>query len=69
MTRYLLRRGLQIVLTLFIFVTLVFFLVNAQPGDVSNFFALDPNIPPETRAQIQERFGLDQPLWRQYVTY
>ncbi|MXX99498.1 MAG: ABC transporter permease [Chloroflexi bacterium] len=69
MTRYLLRRGLQIVLTLFIFVTLVFFLVNAQPGDVSNFFALDPNIPPETRAQIQERFGLDQPLWRQYLTY
>lgn len=69
MTRYLVRRGLQIVLTLFIFVTLVFFLVNAQPGDVSNFFALDPNIPPETRAQIQERFGLDQPLWRQYLTY
>ena len=69
MTRYLLRRGLQIVLTLFIFVTLVFFLVNAQPGDVSNFYALDPNVPPETRAQIQERFGFDQPLWRQYLTY
>ncbi len=29
MTRYLVRRGLQILLTLFIFVTLVFFLVNA----------------------------------------
>ena len=69
MTAYLLRRGLQILVTLFVFVTLVFFLVNAQPGDVSNFFALDPNIPPETRAQIQERFGLDQPLWRQYLTY
>ena len=69
MTGFLLRRSLQILLTLFVFVTLVFFLINAQPGDVSNFFALDPNIPPETRAQIQERFGLDQPLWRQYLTY
>ena len=69
MTRYLLRRGLQILLTLFLFITAVFFLVNAQPGDMSNFFALDPNVPPETRAQIQARFGLDQPLWRQYLTY
>ena len=69
MTRYLLRRGLQILLTLFAFITAVFFLVNAQPGDVSNFFALDPNVPPETREQIQARFGLDQPLWRQYLTY
>ncbi len=69
MTRYLLRRGLQILLTLFAFITAVFFLVNAQPGDVSNFFALDPNVPPETREQIQARFGLDQPLWRQYLSY
>ncbi len=69
MRRYLLRRGLQILLTLFVFVSLVFLLVNAQPGDVSNFYALDPNIPPETRAEIQARFGLDQPLWRQYLTY
>ena len=69
MTRYLVRRGLQILLTLFAFITAVFFLVNAQPGDVSNFFALDPNVPPETREQIQARFGLDQPLWRQYLTY
>ena len=69
MTSYLLRRGLQMLVTLFLFITAVFFLVNAQPGDVSNFFALDPNVPPETRALIQARFGLDQPLWRQYLSY
>ena len=32
MAKYLLKRTAQILLTLFVFLSLVFFIVNAQPG-------------------------------------
>ncbi len=69
MTNYLLKRSAQIFITLFVFLSLVFFMVNAQPGDVSNFYALNPDIPPETRERLQDLFGVDEPLWKQYLTH
>ena len=47
----------------------MFFLVNAQPGDLSDFYALDPSLPPTTRAELQQLFGIDEPLWKQYAAY
>ena len=41
----------------FLFLTLVSFLLQAQPGDITAQF-LDPNIPADVRAQIVERLGL-----------
>ena len=69
MAKYLLKRTAQILLTLFVFLSLVFFIVNAQPGDVSNFYALNPDIPPETRERLQDLFGVNEPLWKQYLTH
>ena len=69
MGAYLFRRVLQIGLTLFVFLTIVFFLVNAQPGDISRLYSMDPNLPPETRAQLQELFGVNEPLWKQYLVH
>ena len=69
MTRYLLVRISQILLTLFLFLTILFFLVQAQPGDFADFYSLNPDLPPETRQQIKKAFGLDQPLWQQYLVY
>ena len=69
MAIYILKRTLQILLTLFVFLTVVFFLVNAQPGDVSNLYALGPDIPPETRAKLQDLFGVNEPLWKQYLIH
>ena len=69
MIAYLAKRMLQIVLTLFIFLSVVFFLVNAQPGDISNVYALNPDLPPETREQIRALFGVDEPLWKQYLVH
>ncbi len=43
--------------------------MNAQPGDVSNLYALNPDFPPETRAKLRELFGVDQPLWKQYLVH
>ena len=69
MAKYLLRRTAQILITLFVFLSLVFFIVNAQPGDVSNFYALNPDVPPETRERLQDLFGVNEPLWKQYLTH
>ena len=62
MLNYLVGRSAQILVTLFLFLTLVFFLVSAQPGDITNFYALHPGVPPEARLRLQESFGLDEPL-------
>ena len=69
MARYLLKRSIQILVTLFVFLSAVFFIVNAQPGDVTNFYALNPDVPPETRQRLQELFGVNEPLWKQYLVH
>ncbi len=69
MAKYLLKRSAQILVTLFVFLSMVFFIVNAQPGDVSNFYALNPDVPPETRQRLQDLFGVNEPLWKQYLVH
>ena len=69
MTAYLARRAGQILVTLFLFVTLSFFLIQAQPGNYASFYTLNPDLAPEVKAQIEAAFGLDQPQWRQYLTH
>ena len=69
MTGYLVRRAGQMVLTLFLIVTFAFFLVQAQPGDYATFYALNPDFPPEVKEQIRASFGLDKPLWEQYLIH
>ena len=66
MTGYLLRRSGQMLVTLFLIVTVVFFLINSQPGGYSGFYFLDPRIPPEAKSYLQAAFGLDRSLWVQY---
>lgn len=69
MARYLISRTLQILLTLFAFICIVFFIVNAQPGDISNVYAMNPELPPDARERLQNQFGLNQPLWKQFLVY
>ena len=69
MTGYLLRRTAQMCLTLFLIVTVAFFLIQAQPGDYASFYSLDPNLSPEVKAQMKASFGLDKPLPEQYLIH
>ncbi|MFX1253544.1 MAG: ABC transporter permease [Promethearchaeota archaeon] len=50
-------------------ITIVFVLYHVIPGNPANIFATDPRVPPEVRAQLLERWGLDRPLLEQYVYY
>ena len=67
MTKYIVKRLLQIVLTLWIYLTVIFLLLYLQPGDFTNIF-INNRISPEVRAQIQAQFGLDKPIWQQYLS-
>jgi peptide/nickel transport system permease protein len=51
-----------------LFLTLVFFLLQAQPGDISNLF-IDPNLPTEVQNQLRERLGLEGSVWSQWWSY
>lgn len=69
MLKFAIRRLAQSVLVFYVFLTLTFILLWAQPGDVTNQFILDPNITPEGRAELREQFGVNRPFFEQYFTY
>ena len=69
MVGYLARRMGQILVTLFLLMSFAFLLIQAQPGDYASFYTLDPDLPPGVREQLETAFGLDRPLWEQYLVH
>ncbi|MFI6346503.1 ABC transporter permease [Streptomyces sp. NPDC050560] len=68
MGRYLIRRLLQMI-PVFIGTTLLIFLMVNVMGDPVAGLCGDRSCDPETAAQLKHEFGLDEPLWQQYLTY
>ena len=69
MLRYVAGRLLQLVLSLWVAMSLIFVAVTQLPGDpVRALFGFTPP-PPELYASLRRRFGLDLPLWEQYAQY
>ncbi|OHV78229.1 oligopeptide ABC transporter permease OppB [Ensifer sp. LCM 4579] len=66
MIPFVLRRLASAVPTLFIVVTISFFLMRFAPGGPFN---LERPLPPSTMENLMRTYQLDQPLWRQYVHY
>jgi oligopeptide transport system permease protein len=66
MLGYALRRLLVAVPTLFIIVTVAFFMIRIAPGGP---FDRERAIPPEIEKNILAAYDLDLPLWQQYVKY
>jgi oligopeptide transport system permease protein len=64
--RYFLTRLAGAVPTLFVIVTITFFLMRAAPGGP---FDREQSLPPEIMANLQSAYGLDQPIWIQYGRY
>lgn len=67
MWKYILKRLLYMLLTLFVVVSITFFLVHSIPGNP--FSSMVEDLPEETQALYMERYGFDQPLAVQYVKY
>lgn len=70
MTWYAARVG-QYALTLLAALTLNFLLPRAMPGSPLQFLAGEEIglLAPEQIAEVRARYGLDRPLWRQYLSY
>lgn len=63
---FIIKRLLQAIPVLFLVATVTFFMVRAAPGGP---FDKDRSIPPEVMTQLNKRYHLDDPLWKQYVDY
>ena len=66
MLKYVLKRILSALVTIFFIITITFFLMKAIPG---NPFAAEKMPNPEIEAAMMAKYGLDQPLWKQYIIY
>jgi peptide/nickel transport system permease protein len=67
MLRYLLKRLASAIVTLWLLVTIVFLIVNILPGDIARKI-LGPFATQESVAAYRAEYGLDLPLWRQYLS-
>ena len=68
MTQYIIRRLLQMIPITLGIMTLIFSLIHLIPGDPAVQIAGE-GARPEDVQNIRKSLGLDQPLWKQYVTY
>lgn len=65
---FIVRRFLQALVTLWAVATLIFLLLRAAPGDPTALL-VDPTFPASVREALLGTFGLDRPLWQQYLLY
>ena len=66
MIRFIFSRLLQAIPVLFIIASITFFMVRLAPGGP---FTEEKTIPVEIRKKLEEHYGLDRPLWEQYLLY
>ncbi|HEL1017482.1 TPA: ABC transporter permease [Streptococcus equi subsp. zooepidemicus] len=65
MIKYLLKRVAILVVTLWVVITLSFFLMQVMPGTPYN----NPKLTDDMIAMLNQQYGLDKPLWQQYLKY
>ena len=65
MTKYLLKRIAILLATLWVVITLSFFLMQIMPGTPYN----SPRLTDEMIEIMNKQYGLNKPLWQQYLKY
>lgn len=66
--KFVARRTLECIFTVFVVLTINFFLFRIMPGDPYSTM-LDPKLSAEARAEMIEKLGLNRPLLEQYFLY
>ena len=64
--RYIAKRIVMAIVTLWAVITVTFFVMKAVPGDP---FASEKAVTPAARAALEAKYGLDKPLMEQYKNY
>jgi len=65
-TRYWIGKIVSVAVSLFVLATATFFLMKAIPGDP---FTQEKAVPEEIRQKLLAYYGLDKPVWQQYLAY
>ena len=63
---YIVKRVLLAIFTVFLIITITFFVTRAIPGGP---FLSEKSPSPEVMAAMEAKYGLDKPLFEQYITY
>ncbi|MBQ9328456.1 MAG: ABC transporter permease [Solobacterium sp.] len=66
MARYIIKRVLLALLSIFIICLITFFTMNAIPGGP---FSGEKALSPAVKAALEARYNLDKPLWTQFWLY
>ncbi|MFB5759300.1 ABC transporter permease [Paenibacillus medicaginis] len=66
MARYLINKFVFMLISLFILISATFFLMKAIPG---NPFLSEKATSPEIQARLMAQYGLDKPVFTQYLIY
>jgi peptide/nickel transport system permease protein len=69
MTRYIIRRLIQVVPTIILVTIMVFLMLHLTPGDPAEVFLGDQHSTPEMLENVRETMGLNRPLHIQYLDY
>jgi len=69
MSRYIIGRTIQTVVTLIIILTLIFIMFEALPAKPQDLLALNPNIKQEQKDYLTHLFGFDRPVTERYFIY
>jgi oligopeptide transport system permease protein len=64
MIRFIARRFLETIPVLFVLATATFFMMRLAPGGP---FDTEKQVAPEVKARMQAHYGLDKPLFQQYL--
>ena len=67
MFKYTIKRICYMIITLFAVATITFFLMRSIPGD--SLASMARTLPEQTKANYYAKYGLDQPLFTQYLMY
>jgi ABC-type dipeptide/oligopeptide/nickel transport system permease component len=66
---YVIKRAGFAVLTIFMAITINFFLFRVLPGNAVTDLSRVPHATPALRHALEVEFGLDKPKWQQYLIY
>lgn len=68
MGRYIVKRVVYMILTLFIISIATFYLMHSVPGDPLTA-RIQKALPAEIRANFEKKYGLDKPIFQQYLMF
>ena len=68
MLDYIIRRFIYTLITIFAVASILFILFRMLPGEAT-MQVISPAMDPAVQERMKEAFGLNEPLWMQYLIY